>query len=156
MSRETNEGVIMRCKTIMAKFSKIVHLLGEPITSLAKPKAYIEAYISIRQPPWILTSSNPFIYPSLSILFYFINMLISNRYWWSTVLSYVGNISGRCRVRDTTRKMNFTASRNCISIINLIKGGYVLCWGPNIRWKVLLKKSWASCSENSLIPIKFS
>ena len=48
MSRETNEGVMMRCKTVTANLLAIVLLLVEPITSLAKPKAYLEAYLSIR------------------------------------------------------------------------------------------------------------
>ena len=48
MSRETNEGVMMRFKIITTNLSTIVHLLVEPITSLAKPKASLEAYISIR------------------------------------------------------------------------------------------------------------
>ena len=51
MSREVNEGVMMRFKTITENFSTIVHLLVEPIISLAKPKAYVEASISIRKIP---------------------------------------------------------------------------------------------------------
>ena len=49
MSRETNEGVMMRFKTITANLKTIVHLLVEPIISLAKPKASVEAYIYIRK-----------------------------------------------------------------------------------------------------------
>ena len=135
MSRETNEGVMMRCKTINANVSKIVNLLVEPITSLAKLKDSIEAYLSIRQPPWTVTSSKPVISPSLSSLSSFVNMLRPNRYWWSTVLSYFGNSAGRCRGINTTGKKNFTASINCISIINLITGSYVIFWIPTTRWK---------------------
>ena len=51
MSRETNEGVMMRCKIISAKLLTIVGLLVEPRTSLAKPKASLEASLSIRQAP---------------------------------------------------------------------------------------------------------
>ena len=49
--RETNKGFIMRFKTITSNLLRIVHLLVELITSLANPKASIEAYISIRQLP---------------------------------------------------------------------------------------------------------
>ena len=41
MSREINEGVMMRCKTITANLLKIVPLIVEPVISLAKPKASI-------------------------------------------------------------------------------------------------------------------
>ena len=41
----------MCCKTITANLLKIVGLLVEHITSLAKPKASIEVYISIRKTP---------------------------------------------------------------------------------------------------------
>ena len=51
MSTETNEGVMMRFKTIMTNLSTIVHLLVEPITSLGKPKASLEEYIYVRQIP---------------------------------------------------------------------------------------------------------
>ena len=45
MSRETNEGVMMCCKTITANLLRIVRLLIEPIKYLAKPKDYIETSI---------------------------------------------------------------------------------------------------------------
>ena len=51
MSRETNEGVMMRCKTITANFITIVRFLAEPFTSLVKPKGYLEAYLYIMKPP---------------------------------------------------------------------------------------------------------
>ena len=51
MSWEMNDGVMMRFKTIMKNSSTKVHLLVEPIASLAKPKASMEAYISIRKLP---------------------------------------------------------------------------------------------------------
>ena len=38
MSRETNKGVMMLFKTITTTLSTIVHLLVEPIISLAKTK----------------------------------------------------------------------------------------------------------------------
>ena len=136
--------------------STIVHLLVEPITSLAKPKYYLEASISIRQLPWTWISSKPVIYPSLFSFFVFGNILRSNRYWWGTVESHVGNSADRCGGRHRTRKMKYTASRNCILTIGLIKGRYVLCWFPPIRWKVFLKQSWACRSKNSQIPINLS
>ena len=51
MSRKTNEGFMINYKTIMANFSTIVRLLVEPITYLALPKDFIEAYLFIIQPP---------------------------------------------------------------------------------------------------------
>ena len=50
MSRETNEGVVMRCKTITANLLIIVGLLVEPITYLAKLKASLEASIYTIKP----------------------------------------------------------------------------------------------------------
>ena len=90
MSREKNEGVMMRFKTITMNLSKIVHLLVEPDTALAKSKASLEASISIRQLPWTVTSSNPVISPSLFSFLFFGDMLISNRYWWDIVENHVG------------------------------------------------------------------
>ena len=153
MSRDTNEGFMMRFKTITTNLLTIVHLLFEPIIYLEKPKDYLEASISIRQIPWTLTFSNPVIPPYLFSYFFFGNMLGSNRYWWGTVKSHVGNSSDCCGGRNTTGKMKCTAGRYCISIIDLIKGGYFLCWVTSIRWKLLLRKSLASRSENSLILI---
>ena len=49
MSRETNEGVMMRYETIRTDLLKIVHHVVEPIKFLAKPKAYMEASFSIRK-----------------------------------------------------------------------------------------------------------
>ena len=156
MTRETNEGVIMRFKTITTNLSTIVHLLVEPITSLAKPKASLETSISIRQLPWTVTSSKPVISPFLFCYFFFGNMLRSNRYSWGNVESHVGNSADLCGGRNTTRKMKCTASRNYISVIDLIKGGGMFLAGvPIAGEKLLLKQSWASRSENSLIPINF-
>ena len=90
MSRETNEGVMMHFKKITMNLLKIVQPLVEPITSLAKPKAYLEAYFSIRQLPWKVTSSEPVISPSLLSFFFLCNILRSNRYWWGTVDNHVG------------------------------------------------------------------
>ena len=69
---------MMRCKAIMANLLTVVGLIVEPITDIEKPTGYIEGYISIRQPPWKVTYSKPVISLSLSILFYFCSMLISN------------------------------------------------------------------------------
>ena len=63
MSRETNEGVMMRFKTITANLSTIVHLLVEPIKSLEKPKASLEASFSIRQLSWTVTSNKSIVSP---------------------------------------------------------------------------------------------
>ena len=90
MSRETNEGVMMNFKTITVNLLTIVHPLVEPITSLAKPKAYLEASFSIRQLPWTVASTKPVVSPSLFSFFFFRNMLRSNRYSWGTVESHVG------------------------------------------------------------------
>ena len=139
MSRETNEGVMMRCKKITANLLTILHLLVEHITPLEKPKASLEAYISIRQPTCTVIYSNPVISLSLYSFFYFGSMLRSNIYWWSTVESYVGNSAGHRGGINTTVKTRLTASRNCIYIIYLIKGSYVLCWGPSISWKSIVE-----------------
>ena len=147
---------MMRFKKITTNFSTTLHLLVEPITSLEKPKAFLEAYISIRQLPWTVTSSKPVISHSMFSFLFFRNMLRSNRYLWGTVESHVGNSAGRCGGRNTTGKMKCTASRNCISIIDLIKGGYVLCWVHLSGEKGLLNQYWAICSENYLIPIHLS
>ena len=48
MSRYTKKVVVILCKTIMANFLTISHILIKPITSLEKPKAYLEAYLFIR------------------------------------------------------------------------------------------------------------
>ena len=55
---------MMRFKKIMTNLSTIVHLFVEPITSLAKPKASLEASISIRQLAGTVTSSKPVISPT--------------------------------------------------------------------------------------------
>ena len=68
---------MMYFKTITAKLATIVRLRVEPITSLAKSKASLEAYLFIIQPPWTVNSSKLVISPSLSSLFSFGNMLRS-------------------------------------------------------------------------------
>ena len=152
MSRETNEWVMMHCKTVTMNMSTIVHpLIVETITSVAKPKASLEASISIRQLPWTVTSSKPVISPSLFIFFFFGNMLRSNGYWWGTVKSHVVNSADCNGWRNTTGKIKCTESRKCISIIDLIKARYVICWGPSIRWKrivgAILSKSFQEFSD---------
>ena len=155
MSRETNKGFMMCCKKITAKLSTIVHLLVENITSLAKPKAYLEVYNYIRKYTLKVNSSKPVISPYLYNFLSLGNILRSNRYWWSTVLSYVGNSVGHYGGRNKTGKLKCTSSRNCIYIINLIKGRYILYWVPLSGEKVFSRKSWVSRSENYLIPINF-
>ena len=142
---------MMRFKKITANLSKIVCLIVEPITYLAEPKDSPEASLYISQTTWTITSSKPVIYPSLSSFLYFGNMMISNGYWWSTVESYVVNSSVCCRGINTTGKMKLTESRNFNSIINLIKGRYVICWSNNIGWKsiveAILSKSFREFSD---------
>ena len=157
MSRKTNDGVMIRYKKITANLLTIVRLLVEPITSLEKTKDSLEAYLSISEPPWTVTSSKPVISPSLSRFFSFGSMLISNRYLWSTVLSYVGNSDGRCGGRNTTGKTKCTASGNFISTTNLINGGGMFFDKVPLSFeKGLLNQYWASHSKNSLITINFS
>ena len=127
MLMETNKGVMLRWKTIINNLLTIVGLLVEPITSHAKSKDSLESSLSIRQPPWIETSSNPVIYPFLYEFLSFRIMMRSNSrsywsiwYWWSTVESYVGNSSGRYGVRNRTGKMKCTESRYCLYFINLM------------------------------------
>ena len=145
----------MHFKTITTNLLKIVQLLVDPITSLAIPMASLEAYISIWQPHWIVISSKPVVYPYL-FSFFFGNMLRSNRYWWGTVESHVKKSADRCGGRNTTGKMNCAASRNCIFIIDLIKGRYLFSRVSLSGKKGLLKQFWASRSDNSLILINLS
>ena len=70
----------MRCKKITANSLTIVRLLVEHITSLAKPKAYLEAYLYIRKTVLTVTYIKAVIYPSLYIFVYLSSILISNRY----------------------------------------------------------------------------
>ena len=124
----------------------------------AKPKASLEESLSIRQNPWTVKYIKLVISPSLYRFFSFINILRSNRYWWSAVLSYVRNSAGLCGGRNTTGKMKCTASRNCLSIIDLIKGRYVLCRDTSIRWKrifqAILSKSFQEFSDTDQFVIK--
>ena len=125
----------MHCRTITANLLTKVRHLVEFIKYLAKPKASLEAYISISQTTQTLTSSKTVISSSIYSVFYFGSILRSNRYLWSTVLSYVGNSAGRCGGIKTNVKTKYIENRKCLSIIELIKGGYVLCRGLSIQWK---------------------
>ena len=58
MSRVVNKGVVMHFKASTANLLTVVGLLVEPITSVAKPKGYLEAYLSIIQPHITVTFSN--------------------------------------------------------------------------------------------------
>ena len=146
MSRVTNKGVMMRCKAVTANLLTVVGLPVEPSTAIAKPKGYLDASLSIRQPPRTVTSSNPVISPSLSSFFFFSSMLRSNSRshrsigkQWITVESYVGNSADLYGRRNITGKMKCKASRNYLSIIELIKGRYVLFRGPSISWKRIVE-----------------
>ena len=81
---------MMRFKTITTNLSTIVHLIVEPITSLVKPKACLDASIFISQLPLTVSSSKPVISPSLLSFLFFCNIPKSNRYWWGNVESHVG------------------------------------------------------------------
>ena len=118
----------------------IVSLLVEPITYLSKPKAPLDAYLFISQHPWTVNSIKPIIYPSLYILFSFGGIMISNRYWLNTVLSYVGNSSDRCGGRNTTVKMKYMSSRNCLSIVDLIKVRCVIFQCHSITFKSIVEE----------------
>ena len=139
MLRDKNEEVMICCKTITSNFLTIVRLLVEPSTSLSKPKASLEASLYIRQPPLTLTSSKTAISPSIYIFFSFVNILISNRYWWSTVSSYVGNSAGRCGGRNRTGKINYMADRNCLPILDLNKGRYSIFRGTSLGFKSIVE-----------------
>ena len=74
------------------------NLLVEPITYLVKPKAYLEAYISIRKIPLKLTSSKTIISPSLFSFLFFGKMR-------GTALSQVGNSADSCGGINISRKL---------------------------------------------------
>ena len=76
MSRVTNEGVVMCCKAITVNLLKVVGLIVEPSTDIAKPKGYLEAYISIRQPPRTVNSRNLVKYTSLLSFLFFSSIMI--------------------------------------------------------------------------------
>ena len=157
ISKGTNKGFMMCHKTITANLLTMVGLLVEHITPLAKRKDYIEALLSISRHTWKVTYSKSVIFTFLSSFFSFSSILISKIYRWRTVLSYIVISDGRCGGRNSTEKMKCTTIRNCLYIIDLIKGGVVFFSVVEIaveKW--LLKKYWASFSENSMIPINFS
>ena len=160
MSRVMNKVVMMCCKAVKVNLLAVVGLIVEPSTSIEKPNGYVEEYLSISQHNINATYYNTVISTSLSSFFFFIIMMLSNgrihlsiHKGWSTVESYVRNSAELCGRRSRTGKMKFAASRNCISLINLIKGRHVIFRGPSISRKVLLKQSRASRSKNALIPI---
>ena len=47
---ETNEVVMMPCKSITAKLLTVLGILIEPSASIATRKGYVDAYIYIMQP----------------------------------------------------------------------------------------------------------
>ena len=145
MSRETNGWVMMHCKTVTINMLTIVHpFIVETTTSVAKPKASLWASLSVRQIPWTVTSSKPVISSSqLGFLFFGI--------MWGTALSQVRNSAESSGGRNRSRKLKWTASRNCIFIIDFIKERYVLCRVPTIRLEVIveaiLSKSFREFSD---------
>ena len=75
MSTVMNEGVNMIFRAARARNSTVVGLLVEPITSISKPKGYLESYPFIRQPYIAVTSSSPVIPPSLVSSLFLSSML---------------------------------------------------------------------------------
>ena len=70
ISRVMNEGVMMRCKAVTANLLTVVGLIVYSSAAISKPKVYLEAYLSIMQPPITVTSSSPVISTSLSSFFF--------------------------------------------------------------------------------------
>ena len=62
MSTVKKKGVNIRCKAVSETFLQII---VEPIKYIEKPKIYLEAYISIRQPHIIVNTNSPVIHPYL-------------------------------------------------------------------------------------------
>ena len=167
MSTVINEGVEMCCKAVTPNLFTAVGFLIEPSTSITKPKDYLEVCLSIMQPPIALTSSSPVIPPSLPSSFFFSIMLRSNSrihqsigWQWSSVESYIGNIYYLCVMRSRTVKTKCTASRNYLSIINLIKEWYIIFRGPSISLKGITEeiksKSFIKFSGNNQFVIVIS
>ena len=151
---ETNEWVMLHCKKVTMNMSTIVHpFIVETMTSVAKPKASLEEYISIRQLLLTVTSSKPVISPSQLSFLFFGKMR-------GTVLNQVRNSADSCGGRNRSRKLMWTEIRNCIFIIDLIKGRCVLCWGPSIMWEVIveaiLSKSFQEFSDTDQFVIALS
>ena len=97
---------MMHFKIVTMNLLIIVHpFLVETIIYVTKPKAYLEAYISIRQLPLTVTSSKPVISPSQFCFFFLGKILRSNRYSRGTVLSHVGNSADSCGWRNKTIKL---------------------------------------------------
>ena len=158
-----NKGFKMCCKAVTSNFFIVVGILPGPSTYIVKPKGYIEAYLFIGKPHITVTSIIPVIYSSLYIYFFFSNIMISNSishrsigWWWSTVGIYFVNSADLYVMIIRTIKMKFAASRNCLSITKLIKGGYVIFQGPSISWKIIVETIKSKFSKNSLIPIYLS
>ena len=111
LSTVMNKGVKMRYKAVTANLLTVVGLLVEPSKAIKKMSS-LEASLSIRQPTITVISSSPFISPPLSRSLFFSSMLISNSrshqsigQRWSTVDSYVGNISDLCGRRSRNWKI---------------------------------------------------
>ena len=138
MSRVKNEEVMVHCKTVTDNLLTVLGLLVEHSTAITKTKVYLEVPLSIRQPSIKVTSSIPVIYPSLSSSLFFSSMLRSNiRSHWSF---NVVNSADLCGSIIMNVKTKWTASRNLLSFINLIKGKYVLLWGPSISLNTIVEE----------------
>ena len=61
MSTVVNERVKMHFKAATVNIFTVVRLLVEPSIDITKPKVYLEASPSIRQPSIIVTSNRPVI-----------------------------------------------------------------------------------------------
>ena len=139
MSTVMNKGVNMSYKYVTEKLFTVVGLLVEPITAIGK-KGSLQEYISIRYYYLAVTYSITVIPPALTrSLFYISTMRLNSRSHKirdirrSTVESEVANSADLCLTRIRTGKIKCTESRNCLSIIKLIKKKYVIFQIPNIR-----------------------
>ena len=159
---QTRDSRFISKQSVMTNFFTLLGLQVELIISIVKPKGSIEGSTSMRKYSITVTSNSPVIYYSLLRSLFFRSMLRTNsRYchniswWWSTVDVEVINSASLCGTITGTGIINGMESRNCLSIINLIKERYFFDGVPVSVVKWLLNKSRAIYSENSLILINF-
>ena len=153
MSTVMNEGFKISCKAVMTQLFTVLGILVELSKTIAKPKGYLEASPSIRQPYITVTSNSPVIYSSLFSYFFFSSILWTNiRYLQSRVLRWIHfeseviKSADLCGTRYITGKINGTVSRNCLYIIDLIKERIYIFWSPG----VICKKDYWSNQEKVL------
>ena len=71
MSRVKNEGLMMHYKSVTDNMLTVVGHIFEPNTAIEEPKGSLEANLSIRKPPIVITSSNTVISPSIYRILFF-------------------------------------------------------------------------------------